>query len=307
MPLISTVKFDQLLTNISIQFAAAPEGYLADRVLPSVPVAKESAAYWVYDKSRLDTPDSKRAPRSEYNRIDWTVTTDTYLCEQYGLEGEIDDEERKNAASPLDLDVDTTEIVTDMVLNNREVRIADLVLSTAVVTQNVTLAGADQWSDPASDPLDDVKTARITIYTNAPGYSPNVMLMGYLVLEGLKLHPDIKEIIKYTERAIVTKALLAAVFEVDEVLVGKVIRRTSKEGQSDTFGDVWGKDALLFFREMRPSLKRASFGYQMRENDLRTFRYREDKRDTDVIRVSEKQDEKIVSASLGYLIKAAVA
>ena len=90
-------------------------------------------------------------------------------------------------------------------------------------------------------------------------------------------------------------------------LYGKVIRRTSKEGAVDAFGDVWGKDVLLYFRENRPSLKRASFGYQMRTSDLRVFRYREDKRDTDVIRVSEKQDEKIVSASLGYLIKAAVA
>jgi hypothetical protein len=305
---LSGVKFDQLLTNISLQFAAAPEGYLADQILPPVPVVKESAAFWVYDKSKLDTPDSKRAPRSNYNRIDWAVTTDTYLAEQYGLEGEIDDEERKNAASPLDLDVDTTEIVTDMVLNNRELRVQALVMATANVTSNTTLSGTSQWSDLAnSDPLGDVKTGRTTMYTNAPGYVPNVFLMGYLVFEGLKIHPDIKEIVKYTERAIITRQILAAVFEVDEVLIGKVIRRSSKEGQTDAFTDVWGKDALLFYREDRPSLKRASFGYQFRENDLRVFRYREDKRDTDVIRVSEKGDEKLIAATLGYLIKAAVA
>jgi len=308
MPLISQVKFDQLLTNVSLQFQAAPEGYLADKVLPPVPVAKESAAYWVYDKSPMDAPESKRAPRSQYNRIDWNVTTDTYLAEQYGLEGEIDDEERKNAASPLDLDVDTTEIVTDMVLNNREKRVADLVLSKAVIPQTLTLTGVDQWNDYAnSDPLDDIKTARTTIYLGAPGYGPNTLLLGYMAFEALKLHPDIKEIVKYTERAIVTRQLLAAVFEVDEVLVGKVIRRVSKEGAADAFADVWGKDALLFYKETRPSLKRASFGYQMRTSDLRVFRYREDKRDTDVIRVSEKQDEKIVSSALAYLIKAAVA
>ena len=226
---------------------------------------------------------------------------------RYGLEGEIDDEERKNAASPLDLDVDTTEIVTDMVLNNREKRVADLVLSTAVITQNITLTGGDQWTDYAnSDPLDDIKNARLSIYGTAPGYTPNVMLMGYLVFEALKLHPDIKEIVKYTERAIITRQILAAVFEVDEVLIGKVIRRISKEGQTDQFADVWGKDVLLFYRENRPSLKRASFGYQFRTNDLRVFRYREDKKDTDVIRVSEKQDEKIVSGALAYLVKGAV-
>jgi hypothetical protein len=41
----------------------------------SRPRTERSAAYWVYDKSCMDTPDSKRAPRSEYNRVDWTVTT----------------------------------------------------------------------------------------------------------------------------------------------------------------------------------------------------------------------------------------
>jgi hypothetical protein len=306
MPLISQVKFDQLLTNISVQFAAAPEGYLADMVLPPVPVMKESAAYWVYDKSRMDTPDSKRAPRSEYNRVDWNVTTDTYLAEQYGLEGEIDDEERKNAAAPLDLDIDTTEIVTDMVLNNRELRITQLVLNTANVPNNITLAGAAQWSDPTSDPLTDIANARKAIYAAAPGYTPNTIAVGYAVFEALKAHPDIKEVVKYTERAIITRQILAAVFEVDDFLIGKVTRRTSKEGQADAFADVWGKDALLFYKETRPTLKRASFGYQMRENDLRVFRYREDKRDTDVIRVSEKQDEKLVAPQLGYLIKQAV-
>jgi hypothetical protein len=307
MPLTSQVKFDPLLTTVSIQYRPAPDGYLADSVAPPVPVALESAAFWVYDKSRFDVPDAKRAPRSEYARIDWTVSTDTYLTEMYGLEGEIDDDERRNAAGPLDLDVDTTEIVTDMILNNREKRVANLVMSTANVPLNITLSGAAQWSAyDTSDPLADVATARKAIFA-ATGYRPNKMLIGYQVMEVLKMHPDIKEIIKYTERAIVTNALLAAVFEVDTVLVGGVLRRSSKEGQADVLADVWGKDALLFYAEPRPSLKRASFVYQMRELDLRVFRYREDKRDVDVIRVSEKQDEKIVSPQLGYLIKAAVA
>ena len=204
MPLISSVKYDPLLTSISVQFQPAPDGYLADMVLPPVPVARESASFWVYDKSRFDAPDSKRSPRSDYNRIDWSPSTDSYLTQQYGLEGEIDDQERKNAAAPLDLDVDTTEIVTDMVLNGREKRITDLVLSTGNVSQNTTLAGTSQWSDlSGSDPLGDIKTARITIF-GSTGYRPNRMAMGYQVLESLKIHPDIKEIIKYTERAIVT-------------------------------------------------------------------------------------------------------
>jgi hypothetical protein len=307
VPLTTDIKYDKVLTNISIQYQPAPDGYLADMVLPPVPVAVESGIYWTYDRSRFDVPDSKRVPRSEYNRVDWSATTNHYLTQQYGLEGEIDDQERKVASAPLDLDVDTTEIVTDMVLNGREKRIVDLVMDTSVVTQNTTLLEHSQWSDYSnSDPRDDVKTARNTIFA-ATGYRPNRMVMGYMVYEVLKLHPAIAEVIKYTERAIVTKQLLATLFEVDEVMVGGVLRRTSKEGRPDVLTDVWGTSVLIYYADTAPSLKRASFGYQLREEDLRVFRYREDKRDVDVIRVTEKQAEQIVAPELGYLIAEAIA
>lgn len=306
MPLTSQVKYDQVLTNISVQYQPAPNGYLADKVMPAVPVNKESAIFWVYDKARFDVPDALRAPRTDYNKVDWSASTDVYLAKEYGLEGEIDDDERENAAAPLDLDVDTTEIVTDMILLNREVRVAALVLSTGTITQNATLSGATQWSDPNSDPLGDGKTARTTIF-NATGYKPNTLLIGNGVFEALKLHPDVLDRIKYSERAVVTKELLATLFEVDEVLVGGVLRKTSKEGQTVTLTDIWGSDALFYYREQRPSLKRASFGYQMRQKPLRVFRYREDKRNTDVIRVTEKQAEKVIAAQLAYLFKSAAA
>lgn len=309
MPLISQVIHDELLTTISIQFQPAQGGYLADKVAPPVPVKKESASYWEYDKSRFDIPDSLRAPRSTYNRVEWTATKASYSAEEYGLELPIDDRERDNAAGPLDLEIDSTEIVTDMVLNNREKRIADKVLSTTVVTQNTTLAGTSQWSDitsGVSDPMNDIKTGRQTIF-DATGYRPNKLLLGYKVAEVLKIHPNLLERIQFSERGIVTLAILAALFEVDEVLVGGVLRRWSQAGAADALTDVWGKDALLFYSEPRPSLKKASFAYQFRNRNLRAFRYREEKIASDVVRVTEIQDEKLVAEKLGYLIKAAIA
>ena len=150
----TSLNTNQLLTN-SFPFAAAPEGYLADKVLPPVPVQKESAAYWVYDKTPMDSPDSKRAPQLQYqpHRLE-RDDRDVSGTNSTGLEGEIDDEERKNAASPLDLDVDATEIVTDMVLNNREKRVADLVLSTGTITQNI------RWPAAISGAITPNRSAR---------------------------------------------------------------------------------------------------------------------------------------------------
>ena len=70
-----------------------------------------------------------------------------------------------------------------MVLNNRERRVANLVYNTAVVTQNITKSGIGQWTNPASDPLSDMMTARTTIYNATGGYKPNAMVVGYDVFE----------------------------------------------------------------------------------------------------------------------------
>ena len=78
--------------------------------------------------------------------------------------------------------------------------------------------------------------------------------------------------------------------------------RTSQEGATDTFTDIWSGNALVFYKQRRPGLKQASFGYQFRRKNLQTFRYREDKRNADVIRVTEEADEKLISAAMAYLI-----
>jgi hypothetical protein len=177
------------------------------------------------------------------------------------------------------------------------------------VTQNTTLSGTSQWSDVTSgisDPINDVKTGRQTIF-DATGYTPNKVLVAYKVFEALKVHPNILERIQFSERAIVTRQILAQLFEVDEVIVGGVLRRSSQAGAVDALTDVWSKDALLFYSEPRPSLKRASFAYQLRQRNLRAFRYRDEEISSDVVRVTEIQDEKLVAEKLGYLIKAAVA
>lgn len=307
MPLISDVLFDELLTNVSMQYQPAQGGYLADSVLPPIPVKKESAIFWKYDKSRFDVPDSIRAPRSHYNKIDWSTEQDSYSAAEFGLEGEIDDRERDNSVSPLDLDVDTAEIVTDMMLNNREQRVADLVLDANVVGGIDLTSGSNvQWSDPASDPILGATTARNSLFATV-GYKPNKLLLGNDVYEVLRAHPAIIERIQFSERAIVTKQILAALFEVDEILVGGVLRRTSQQGAADAIADIWAGAALFFYSENRPSLKRASFGYQFRVRDLRTFKYRDDSRATDIVRVTEIQGEKLMAPELAYLVENPIA
>lgn len=308
MPLISQVRIDLMLTNISLQ--TKNEGYLAESVMPIIPVRLESSKYFVFDKTRFDAPPALRAERAKYNRVEYTITTDTYSCEEYGLEIPIDDRERQNAIEPLNVDVDSTEILTDMVLNDREQRVANTLLTAASYTASNTtnLAGLPTaWlpTNGNSDPISDITiTGRETIRKNIGRY-PNTLILGAEVFSNLKQHPLIVDRIKYngggTVPGKVTQAALADLFEVENVHVGLPLRRTSNQGQTDVLADVWGKNALLAFINPRPAIKQISLSYMFQSRPRQVFKYRDDTISSDVIRCSEVTAEKMVANTCGYL------
>ena len=294
-----------MLTNISIQFKNP--GYIAEEVMPIIPVKLETSKFFTYDKSRFDAPPAARAERARYARVDWSVTTSTYSANEYGLELQIDDRERQNAIEPLNLDIDTTEILTDMVLNDREKRVQTAVMASASYTHSNTLnysgltTAWDQGS--TSDPITDIAvTGRETIRANT-GLYPNTLVLGAKVFSVLKQHPLIIDRLKYNAPGGIGKGsleALAALFEVDRVLVGLPLYRSSNEGQTDALTDIWGKNALLAWINPRPAIKQVSLAYMFQSRPRQVYKYRDDFTASDVVRCSEVTAENLISDSCGY-------
>jgi hypothetical protein len=206
------------------------------------------------------------------------------------------------------MEVDTTEVLTDALIRAREKRVADIAFSSGSITTGSTLTGSDQWSDFAgSDPLGDIETAMITV-KGASGRVPNVVVVGEQVMSKLRNHPDLLERIKYTQKGVVTADLLASLLPGNpKVLVGDLMYDSSTEGDSESLGYIWGKHALVAYVESSPGIKKMSLGYQFYSEDRTASKWREDKIRADRIEVSEVSDEKLVSASCGYLFTNAVA
>lgn len=292
---------DPILSNIAIEFT--PKGFIADRVLPVVPVNLEAAGYYVFDDSNFNIPEMKRNPRTVYKEIDFGLTSDTYRAEEYGLEARIDDRERRNAPGGLDLDVGKTRRLTNAALLNRERRVANLVLNTANVTQNTTLSGTAQWSDPTSDPSATAKAARAAIRSKT-GVLPNRLAIGYDVWEALRVHP---KVIDFMDGGRASAQDLAEFFEVEEVIVAGALYNTANEAQASVMADLWGKDALFFYQSSIVAADEPSFGYQFQAQALTIFRYRDVPVNCDILRINEIRAEKISAVKLAYLVKAAVA
>jgi hypothetical protein len=292
---------DRMLTQVSLEFQ--PGGFIADDVLPVVGVNFESAGYYTFDDGNFNIPEAKRNPRGVYKEIDFGMSTDNYRAEEFGIETRIDDRERRNAPGPLNLDVSKTRRATNGILLNRERRVANLVTNTSNVTQNTTLVGAAQWSDPTSDPSVTARAARTAIRSKT-GVRPNRLVLGNDVFEALRIHP---KVIDFMDGGRASEQDLADYFEVARVIVAGAIYNSAKEGQTATLTDLWGKDALFFYQSPIVSADEPSFGYQFEAQALGVFRYRDVPVNCDVIRVNEIRAEKIASTRLAYLVKNASA
>jgi hypothetical protein len=305
---ISDVHEDAILSNISVQYKNA--GFIAEQVLPVVPVRKENDKFYTYTKKeRFTIPESTiRAPRTRAQQIDWSTSTDTYDAIEYALASMIDDREKANADAPISVVTDSVEFLKDLLMLEMEKRVADLVFSTSNITNNTTLTSTNQWDaydETDSNPLTAVETGRNTVH-QAIGQNPNLIVMGREVFNSLIHHPVIENKIKHTTMQVATEQLLANLFQVDKVLVGNAVYNSENIGQTASYGYVWGKKVLIAYVEPRPGIKKVSLGYMLRAKEWQTRTGRDDFAHSDLVEVGYIQDEKLVASDCGYLIDAAV-
>jgi hypothetical protein len=113
---------------------------------------------------------------------------------------------------------------------------------------------------------------------------------------------------------VLTSQLLAAILDLDEVIVAGAVTSTAKEtkaGTEFTAARVWEMTAgkgmgFLFYRPPNPGLKTPSAGYIARGSfagGVRLTTWREASRHQDVYEAAEKIDILASGADLGYMWK----
>lgn len=285
-PTASDVHVSVPLTNISIAYMQKPEGFVADQVFPNVPVQKQADRYWTYSRADFNRNQfQKRAPGTESAGGGWRIdSTPSYFSEKWALHKDIDDDTRANADAPLNMDRDATQWLGQQALINREVNWASNFFATGLWTgANVDVSGVAaspagnsvlQWNDSSATPAKDVKLYNTQIQLKT-GLRANSLVMGRQVWDVLSEHPSITDRIKYgaspNAPAIITKQAVAALMEIDKLLVMEAIVNNGKEndsqntagtpnaGESNAF--IGGKAALLVYAAPNASLMQPTGGY----------------------------------------------
>lgn len=326
-PTPSDVHVNQLMTNISIAFFQNPTNFVADRVFPIVPVQKQSDRYVIYDRADFYRNEMrKRAPATESPSGGYAIdNTPTYYADVFDIARQIPDELRANADSVFNLDLEAVQWLTHKALIQKEVAFATDFMATSVWSTDVTGVannpGANQvlqWSNGASTPIENIRLAKSAILQNT-GFMPNILTMGRQVYDQLCDHPDIVDRIKYTgtdgNPARVNRQTLAALLELDEVLVMDSIRNTAIEGATGSYSFIGGKSALLSYRPPTPGLFTPSAGYTfswvgltgVQNNGAVIYRMREDVKHADRMEMWTSYDQVRTAADLGYFFTSIVA
>lgn len=305
---------DPVLTNVAIAYTN--DAYIAERLIPSFAVAKQSGKHFVYDKAKFRDPGASARRGSGANSTEVRISLSTglpYYCEDHALKQFVSDEDVENAVTPTSPYQDATENVSERLLIAREVEAASLLTNLAnyPTGNKVTLSGTSQWSDfTNSDPIADVRAGALAVH-KAIFKKANTIMLAKPVVNKLLDHPKILERIKYSQMGVTTEQLLARIFDIENVVIGAAGKNTSTEGQADAMDYIWGKDVVIAYIEPRvaPKMITLALNYTWKQRQVERLRgaNEEDRKGTYVRVGEEYYDQNIVSGYAGYLIKNAVA
>lgn len=310
---VGDVHVDVPLSNFSIGYH--PEGMVADQVLDLVPVSNESDKYYTWDREEAGrVPNTLRADGAEAIRVNFSATTDAYLCEEYAAADAITKRQRNNADAVLRLELAKTRRIKDLVMLDLELRTATALTTAANYASghSETLSGTDQWNNASftGDIEAKIDNAVNTIRKAFLGRVANHILIPYEVALVFKKNAKIRELIKYTDPTLLTNGGLPPVIFGLKVIVPKTAYVTTRKGAAtQTIADAWGKDVIVFYKPENAGLiDEPCFAKRfMVASGEGVYSYEEPSKRQTVYEYTMLSDEKIVSPYGGYLMKAVIA
>jgi hypothetical protein len=239
------LRIDQYLTNFSVSWRQEQDQFVAGFASTPVPVMNESDKYAIYPAGYFWRDEAEvRALGGRPVQVGYKVENGQYLAEEWALEHTIDDRQRRNAATPFDLDEAGTMLLQGKHLI-REDRIWAQKFFKAGVW-GIDVQGGQHFTpfnDAASTPIAVVDQYKIAMLRGT-GKRPNTLVLGANVHAALRTNPDIVDRVKYTQRGIASLDVLAAVFEVDRVMVCGSIYNAANEGADDDFEFIADENAM---------------------------------------------------------------
>lgn len=303
---------DAKLTNVAVGYRNID--LIADQVAPRAGVNAETFKWWEYPVEQgFSVPDTAVGRTSKPNEVEFDATERSASTTDWGLDQPIPQSDLDAAAAMgKDIRPEKVQKLTDLILLDREVRVAALVFNAAnyPAGNKIQLVSADdKWDDYTdSDPLDDILTG-----LDACLVRPNIGVFGHTTWSKLRRHPKLVKAVtgNDTGEGVLTRRAVAELLELQEIYVGQSRLNSAKKGQAMSLARVWGGHAAFIYRNPTFSFENkdltfcatAQWGQRvagsMPDSNIGL-------RGGEVVRSGESLKELVIAGRAGYFIEDAV-
>jgi hypothetical protein len=223
---------------------------IADQVFPRLDpiLPREQFKWWKFDFGQFITlHDTKVGRKSAPKEVEFNATEVESRTEDYGLDDVIPQADIGNAPAGFDPRAFAAQDLIDLVLLDREVRVAGRVMDpdTYGADNKETLAGASQWSHVDSKPVVQISQAADSMVMR-----PNNIVMGRSAWTALRTNPSVLRALTPSGAGdgYANRRAVADLLELDEIHVGDGWVNIAKPGQPVVRQRAWGASALLFYK-----------------------------------------------------------
>jgi hypothetical protein len=317
---------DPILTNFAVGYR--DQALVAPDMFPETPVLIESGQYRVFDRSDWLMFDDQRAPGASANEVRgaaWSI--DNFRTKEHALKVAVTDEEiaqfaRASASAATNLVAITppltkgTQLVTraiDLRLENDAQTLVRNLANYPTANKLVQSSGNkwDNYASSTSDPITDIVNARRAIRT-ATGFEPTDVWIPFDVETWLPRHPKVLSQFQYVAAVPPIDAVFrAANFQGTVHIMDSQYNSNDTPAAGEAMVKFWGKDVIFAYVDPTPGMetqtwaKRFSWIFPNGQTTA-VARWRDEDRESILVRVKKKYDLKIVNSKAAYIIQGAV-
>lgn len=295
---------DPVLSNVARGFLDQP--MVGNTLFPRVSVPLSGGQVIEFGREAFRQYSARRVPGGATKRVDMGYLGAPYALVQDALEAKVPREWMRDAAVSPGVDLGTRAVRMISAIINRALEIEQAALARTAasypLSNRVALSSGSRWNN-AVNPSATIEVGREAIRGSA-GVYPNVCVLSARAFAACRSNAAILDRFKYTTADSITTDMLANLWDIERVVVGRGVFADA----ADNFQDIWGTDAILAYAPAQPSgNEEPSYGYTytMEGHPLVETPYWDDNTRSWMYPVTLERVPVIAGITSGYLIQTA--
>jgi hypothetical protein len=301
--------------NQALIEAPASIGMIGADIMPLLPVSAKSGVYLkvqTADADLLNADAAKRNAGAEYARASRKFTSDTYDCQETGLEELLDDSLRFDLSRFFQIESETAKFLLRQVKLSHEKRVADLLWATSTPFTTADLSPTATYIEGNLTTINapaDVAAGKLAL--NKLGYEANAVIMSANVYERVRrttlLQNQFYGVVSNTGGRLLDEAQIAEAFGVANVYIGRAAYNTANKNKAYSGSFIVPDTKIVVANVAGGQFTAGGLGRTLVWADdapggFVSESYRDEARRSNVLRVRMNTSEKVIDANAAVRI-----